>query len=275
MQNARSAAWKRACGGKHGGGGGRRHGGVWGEFVGGAFALRKRPTNAFRVRTAGGKSGFWFCGAPPVGFHFSPGRIPSVRLAGTARPTMGRTGGAVRPPAIPFRRGRGGGRREIMENIGVFTCFPRWRGWFFFRFPGAVPAAWSRGSATLPGRSPGGGTRFCASASGFSARGRFPLAVASGESVGCGVMDLECRTFDSAVCLPRPKGGRGEVAAWRGAGEGAENFFQSLENGGKFFPIIGKTGGVFQPLEKFFPIIGNFFSNRWKNRAGAGWRVLA
>ncbi len=99
----------------------------------------------------GGKSGFWFCEVPPVGFHFSPGRIPSVRLAGTARPTMGRTGGAVRPPAIPFRRGRGGGRREIMENIGIFACFPRWRGWFFFRFPGAVPAAWSRGSATLPG----------------------------------------------------------------------------------------------------------------------------
>ena len=88
-------------------------------------------------------------------------------------------------------------------------------------------------------------------------------------------MDLDCRTVVSAVCLPCPKGGRGEVAAWRGAGEGKESFFQSLENGGKFFPIIGQFGGVFQPLEKFFPIIGNFFSNRWKNRAGAGWRVLA
>ena len=89
-----------------------------GEFVGGAFALRKRPANASRVCTAGGgKRGFWFCEAPAVGFHSSPGRIPSVRLAGTARPTMGCMGGAVRPPAIPFRRGGGGGR-EIMENIG-------------------------------------------------------------------------------------------------------------------------------------------------------------
>ena len=230
MQNARSAAWKRACGGKHGGGGGRRHGGFWGEFVGGAFAPRKRPANAFRVRTAGGKSGFWFCGAPPVGFHSSPGRIPSVRLAGTARPTMGRTGGAGRPPALPFRRGRGGGRHEIMENIGIFACFPRWRGWFFFRFPGAVPAAWSRGSATLPGRSPGGGTRFCASAAGFSARGRFPLAVASGESVGCGgyglgVPDIRFCGLPSA---PEGRAGGGSGVAWRGGGSG------------KFFPIVGK-----------------------------------
>ncbi len=50
----------------------------------------------------------------------------------------------------------------------------------------APQAIWSRGSATLPGQSPGGGTRFRASAAGFSAQGRFPLAVASGESVGCG-----------------------------------------------------------------------------------------
>jgi hypothetical protein len=36
-----------------------------------------------------------------------------------------------------------------------------------------------------------------------------------------------------------------------------ENFFQSLENRRKFFPIIGK----FRP---FFPTIGKLFSNRWK-----------
>ena len=36
-----------------------------------------------------------------------------------------------------------------------------------------------------------------------------------------------------------------------------ENFFQSLENCRKIFPIIGKIGPV-------FPTIGNFFSNRWK-----------
>ena len=56
----------------------------------------------------------------------------------------------------------------------------------------------------------------------------------------------------------------------------AENFFQSLENARKFFPIIGKTGPVFQPLETFFPIIGKLrrsfptigkkFSNHWKIR---------
>ena len=57
-------------------------------------------------------------------------------------------------------------------------------------------------------------------------------------------MDLECRTFDSAVCLPRPKGGRGEVAACRGTGEGAENFFQSLENRRKIFPIVGKPAAL-------------------------------
>ncbi len=71
----------------------------------------------------------------------------------------------------------------------------------------------SRGSATLPARVPGGGTRFCASASGFSARGRFPLAVASGESVGCGGYGLGLP--DSRFCgLPsapegRAGGGRG------------------------------------------------------------------
>jgi hypothetical protein len=37
-----------------------------------------------------------------------------------------------------------------------------------------------------------------------------------------------------------------------------EKFFQSLENSGNFFPIVGKTGGIFQPLEKSFPIIGKF-----------------
>jgi hypothetical protein len=38
---------------------------------------------------------------------------------------------------------------------------------------------------------------------------------------------------------------------------GGENFFQSLENCRKIFPIIGKIG-------PFFPTIGNFFSNHWK-----------
>ena len=38
-----------------------------------------------------------------------------------------------------------------------------------------------------------------------------------------------------------------------------ENFFQSLENRRKIFPIVGKTG-------RNFPTIGNFFSNHWKNR---------
>ena len=36
-----------------------------------------------------------------------------------------------------------------------------------------------------------------------------------------------------------------------------ENFFQSLENSGKLFPIIGK-------LSPFFPTIGKKFSNHWK-----------
>ena len=36
-----------------------------------------------------------------------------------------------------------------------------------------------------------------------------------------------------------------------------ENFFQSLENCRKIFPIIGKIG-------QNFPTIGNFFSNHWK-----------
>jgi hypothetical protein len=36
-------------------------------------------------------------------------------------------------------------------------------------------------------------------------------------------MDLDCRTVDSAVCLPRPKGGRGAVAACRGTGEATES----------------------------------------------------
>ena len=53
-----------------------------------------------------------------------------------------------------------------------------------------------------------------------------------------------------------------------------KHFFQSLENCRKFFPIVGKTGGIFQPLENnfpiigknalFFPTIGKIFSNRWK-----------
>ena len=38
---------------------------------------------------------------------------------------------------------------------------------------------------------------------------------------------------------------------------GARNFFQSLENGRKIFPIIGKNGRI-------FPTIGKFFSNHWK-----------
>ena len=39
---------------------------------------------------------------------------------------------------------------------------------------------------------------------------------------------------------------------------GRENFFQSLENARKFFPIIGKNGAI-------FPTIGKIFSNHWKN----------
>jgi hypothetical protein len=37
----------------------------------------------------------------------------------------------------------------------------------------------------------------------------------------------------------------------------AENFFQSLENARKIFPIIGKTAPN-------FPTIGKIFSNHWK-----------
>ena len=43
-----------------------------------------------------------------------------------------------------------------------------------------------------------------------------------------------------------------------------KNFFQSLENRGIFFPIVGKFQRFFQPLEKKFPTIGKKVSNRWK-----------
>ncbi len=43
-------------------------------------------------------------------------------------------------------------------------------------------------------------------------------------------------------------------------------FFQSLENGRNFFPIIGKNG-------TFFPTIGKKFSNGWKIRGGGGGRL--
>jgi hypothetical protein len=36
-----------------------------------------------------------------------------------------------------------------------------------------------------------------------------------------------------------------------------ENFFQSLENARKIFPIIGKIGPI-------LPTIGKIFSNHWK-----------
>jgi hypothetical protein len=39
---------------------------------------------------------------------------------------------------------------------------------------------------------------------------------------------------------------------------GRVNFFQSLENARKIFPIIGKNGVI-------FPTIGKIFSNHWKN----------
>jgi hypothetical protein len=48
----------------------------------------------------------------------------------------------------------------------------------------------------------------------------------------------------------------GREAVFGGAGR-AEKFFQSLENGRKIFPIIGK-------IAEIFPTIGNFFSNHWK-----------
>jgi hypothetical protein len=41
-----------------------------------------------------------------------------------------------------------------------------------------------------------------------------------------------------------------------------ENFFQSLENGRKIFPIIGKSGLFFQPLENYFPIVGKIARGR-------------
>ena len=46
-------------------------------------------------------------------------------------------------------------------------------------------------------------------------------------------------------------------AAPTGGGQARENFFQSLENGRKIFPIIGKSGPI-------FPTIGKKFSNHWK-----------
>ncbi|MBR4252141.1 MAG: hypothetical protein IKQ15_07590 [Kiritimatiellae bacterium] len=51
--------------------------------------------------------------------------------------------------------------------------------------------------------------------------------------------------------------------------ECAGNFFQSLENGRKIFPIIGKNGRI-------FPTIGKKFSNHWKKRAGFSnhWKVF-
>jgi hypothetical protein len=45
---------------------------------------------------------------------------------------------------------------------------------------------------------------------------------------------------------------------------GLENFFQSLENGRKNIPIIGKNG-------RNFPTIGKFFSNHWKISVAADW----
>jgi hypothetical protein len=68
-------------------------------------------------------------------------------------------------------------------------------------------------------------------------------------------------------------------------GAGAENFFQSLENGRKFFPIIGKIRPVFPTNGKLFsnhwkiravfPTIGKKVSNRWKTRGGpAGRRIV-
>ena len=49
----------------------------------------------------------------------------------------------------------------------------------------------------------------------------------------------------------------------------AENFFQSLENGRKNFPIIGKMGRI-------FPTIGKKFSNHWKKWNGFSnhWKVF-
>ncbi len=160
MQNARSAAWKRACGGKHGARGGRRHGGfLVGEFVGGAFALRKRPSNASRVRTGGGgKSGFWFCEAPPVGFHFSPGRIPSVRLAGTARPTMGRTWGRSGRPSFRFAGGGAEGGVRLWKTFAFSLVFRVGGAGFSFAFHarsrphGRAEARPSRGGHREEGR---------------------------------------------------------------------------------------------------------------------------
>ena len=43
-------------------------------------------------------------------------------------------------------------------------------------------------------------------------------------------------------------------------------FFKSLENCRKIFPIVGKTGRIFQPLENFFPIIGKVAFGRRASR---------
>ncbi len=47
-----------------------------------------------------------------------------------------------------------------------------------------------------------------------------------------------------------------------------ENFFQSLENARKIFPIIGKNWRI-------FPTIGKLFSNHWKMAVpAAGQRIV-
>ena len=94
------------------------------------------------------------------------------------------------------------------------------------------------------------GTEFCkkctrCSRQGCERGGTFALAGGRGWGTIAGTMDR------------LPTGCAGFSNHWK-------NFFQSLENRGIFFPIVGKFCRFFQPLEKKFPTIGKKVSNRWK-----------
>jgi hypothetical protein len=73
------------------------------------------------------------------------------------------------------------------------------------------------------------------------------------------------------------------LTAWGGGGAGGEGkiFSNHWKTGEKIFQSLEKWGGIFQPLENFFPIIGKngrsfpiigkFFSNGWKIGEPADW----
>ena len=82
-----------------------------------------------------------------------------------------------------------------------------------------------------------------------------------------------CKESSLPIFFRRKRAGRdnGDLrdgAAASGGGHSRENCFQSLENGRKFFPIIGKSGLI-------FPTIGKKFSNHWKTLPlPAGQRIM-